>query len=91
LKIVWTLRAAQNRDTQLDYIGQENAEAAIRVDFAIDNQVRQLKDFPELGRIGRLEGTRELVIAHTSLVVVYAIRKDAISILRLLHGAQMYP
>ncbi|MFT2214799.1 type II toxin-antitoxin system RelE/ParE family toxin [Rhizobium giardinii] len=53
--------------------------------------VRRLMDFPASGRVGRLAGTRELVINGTPYVAAYAITETAVRILRVLHGAQEWP
>ena len=46
-----------------------------------------------MGRSGRVEGTRELVISRTPYLVVYRFEEvaDQILIVRLLHGAQRWP
>ncbi len=45
-----------------DYIEQDNPQAAIDTDERISVRVDGLRQFPESGRPGRVEGTRELVI-----------------------------
>jgi toxin ParE1/3/4 len=57
----------------------------------IERQIGCLCDFPEIGRLGRLAGTRELVINRTPFIAIYRTRPDSIQILRLLHGAQLWP
>jgi len=47
--------------------------------------------FPEMGRPGRVDGTRELVIQRTSYIAAYRITGTTVRILRVLHGAQMWP
>ncbi|WP_310889386.1 type II toxin-antitoxin system RelE/ParE family toxin [Delftia sp. UME58] len=47
--------------------------------------------FPELGRLGRIEDTRELVISQTSYVVPYRVYGNVVRILRVLHCAQQWP
>ena len=49
-----------------------------------------LLTFPHRGRPGKKEGTRELVLSPLPYVVVYAVRGDAIFIVRILHGAQQW-
>ena len=44
-----------------------------------------------MGRPGRIEGTRELVISRTPYIAAYRIAGDTVRILRLLHGAQQWP
>jgi addiction module RelE/StbE family toxin len=61
------------------------------VDDRIRAQVRQLLQFPETGRPGRIEGTRELVISRTPYIAAYRIMGETVRILRVLHGAQLWP
>jgi toxin ParE1/3/4 len=91
LTLVWLRRAITDRDAQLDYIAQDNSRAAIEQGDRIVDQVSQLVRHPEIGRAGRIPGTRELVIGRTPFIVVYRIRGGRIELLRLLHGAQQYP
>jgi addiction module toxin, RelE/StbE family len=53
--------------------------------------VQQLIRHPESGRIGRVDGTRELVIDRTPYIAAYRIAGDTVRILRVLHGAQQWP
>jgi len=65
--------------------------AAISVDERIEEQTEMLIRFPECGRQGRIEGTRELVISRTPYIVSYRVLDNAVRILRVLHGAQLWP
>ena len=89
--LVWLKRAINDRDAQLDYIAQDNPLAAVSQGDRIDAQVDILLQHPQLGRPGRKQGTRELVISHTPFIVVYRIKGQRIELLRLLHGAQKWP
>ena len=44
-----------------------------------------------IGRKGRVEGTRELVIAGTPYIVPYRVRDDVVQIITVLHNAQRWP
>lgn len=57
----------------------------------IDAGIRHLERFPQLGRSGRVQGTRELGIAGLPFLAVYRIESDAVLVLRVLHGAQRWP
>ena len=87
----WLKTARNNRFEQLDYIAADNPTAAARVDEEIERQTDLLAQFPNMGREGRVNGTRELVINRSPYIVVYRVKKDRIEIIRLLHGAQRWP
>ena len=89
--LVWLRRAISDRDAQLDYIAERNPLAAVDQGDKIADQVDQLIQHPKMGRPGRKEGTRELVISGTPFICVYRIRAKRIELLRLLHGAQQWP
>lgn len=91
MTLVWLRRALNERDAQLDYIAQDNPLAAIEQGDRIAQQVNQLAQHPQLGRPGRKQGTRELVISRTPFIVVYRIKDERIELLRVLHGAQQWP
>jgi toxin ParE1/3/4 len=91
LKVEWSARAVAERDAIFDFAEAENPRAAELIDGRIAEQVQLLGRFPQLGRLGRVAGTRELVISETPFVVVYAILADRLRVLRVLHGAQRWP
>jgi toxin ParE1/3/4 len=91
LKVVWLPRALADRDAQIDYIAADSPKAAIEQGDRIESQVETLATYPEMGREGRVAGTRELVVTRTPFVVVYRVRAERIEILRVLHGARMWP
>jgi len=91
LKVVWSAPALAGRDAIFDFIGAESPRAAALIDERISEQVEVLARFPQLGRLGRVAGVRELVIRETPFIVVYRIGADAVHILRILHGAQRPP
>jgi toxin ParE1/3/4 len=41
---------------------------------------------PRMGRLGRLSGTRELVISKTPYVVPYRVQGETIELLRVIHS-----
>jgi toxin ParE1/3/4 len=53
----------------------------------VDSLIR----FPEIGRTGRVEGTRELVISGTPFIAAYKVEQQKVEILRVLHESQMWP
>ncbi len=89
--LVWLRRAIADRDSQLNYIAQDNPRAAIQQGDRIAHQMGQLVQHPEMGRSGRKQGTRELVIGRSLFIVIYRIKGNRIELLRVLHGAQQWP
>ena len=91
MRLEWSVFALEDRDRIFDYVEEDSPRAAVVVDDRIGTQVRQLLQFPETGRLGRVEGTRELVISRTPYIAAYRIIDDTVRVLRVLHGAQQWP
>jgi len=91
LRLTWTAVARADRNLILDYIAADSVRAALAVDERIAASVDRLKLFPRSGRMGRVDGTRELVVSNAPYVAIYAIVEDEVRILRVLHGARQWP
>jgi addiction module RelE/StbE family toxin len=91
MRLEWSVFALADREAIFDYIEADSPRAAIAVDERIQARVEGLAQFPEMGRVGRVEGTRELVISRTPYIAAYRIAGDTVRILRVLHGAQQWP
>ncbi len=70
----WGTVALNERYDQLDYIAMDDPLAAISQDQEIEQQTNLLTTQPEMGRAGRVKGTRELVISRTPFIVVYRVK-----------------
>ena len=52
----------------------------------------RLEQFPYLGRPGRVNATRELVVPRTPYLLIYRIRDESLECAaRALHGARRWP
>ncbi|MDB5709614.1 MAG: type toxin-antitoxin system mRNA interferase toxin, RelE/StbE family [Sphingomonas bacterium] len=91
MKLVWSALSRADRREIYAYIEADNPRAAIAVDKRIEAVAWRLIDFPESGRIGRVEGTRELVVGRTPYILPYVIADDVVRILRVIHGARLWP
>jgi toxin ParE1/3/4 len=89
--IVWTPRARANRTAIIDYIAEKNPQAALDMLDEMEAKTDMLDTQAEIGRPGRVKGTRELVIGKT-IIEVYRVRPrlKRVEILRVLHTAQDY-
>lgn len=91
IRVEWSLLAQADRDAIFDFIEAENPRAAVAVDQRIRGQVEGLQQFPKMGRTGRVEGTRELLIVRTPYIAAYRVVGGTVRILRILHGARRWP
>lgn len=87
---MWSILALEDRQAIFDYVAADRPSAAIRLDDRIRSGVVALEMFPKMGRKGRVVGSRELAIRQTPYIAAYRITDD-IEILRVLHGAQVWP
>ena len=62
-----------------------------RVVQALYEGVGKLRTYPDSGRPGREQGTRELVYPNLPYLAVYDVRDDVVRILTILHGRQRWP
>lgn len=87
MRISFDPRAVEDLDRIFAWIARDNPAAAHRVVSRIEAKVSRLA-FPEIGRPGRVEGTRELVVPP--YVIVYRIdwAGDGILVVGVFHGAQ---
>lgn len=89
---IWSPEAIADLVSLRAYIVQDNPAAAQRVALYIIHNVEMLlPGSPEMGRPGRVPGTRELVIPKTPYIVPYRLVGNTIQVLRILHGARRWP
>lgn len=91
MTIEWHPLARTDLVEAMAFIAKENPEAAYRVHDEISRQTGMLAAHCDLGRLGRLPGTRELVIIGTPYIAAYRVSNELVTILRLLHGARRWP
>jgi len=89
-ELVWTLEAIQDREDIYTHIEDGNPAAALALDELFSEKAARLTDHPNLGRPGRVNGTRELVV-HRNYILVYDLTGDLARVLRVLHAARHWP
>ena len=90
MKLHWTAEALADRAGIFDHIESDNLAAALALDELFSEKAMRLVDHPMLGHQGQVDGTRELVVLK-SYILVYEIAEDVIHVLRLLHTAMQWP
>jgi toxin ParE1/3/4 len=91
MPIVWLAAAVQDVLSIRTFIAQKNPQAAQKVALRIDQAISLLGTMTNIGRPGRIFGTRELVISGTSFLAVYRVENGRVEILRIFHGRQPFP
>jgi toxin ParE1/3/4 len=88
----WTKPAAGDLAHICDYTENRFGAAQARsAALAIYETADGLQDMLNRGRIGRKSGTREVMVTGLPFVIVYRVGKEAVEIVRILHGAQQWP
>jgi toxin ParE1/3/4 len=89
---VWSPEAIEDFASLRAYIERDDRAAARRVALHIVRNIETLlSQHPDMGRPGRVPGTRELVIPRTPFIVPYRLQGDTIQVLRVFHGARRWP
>ena len=86
----WKATAIADLLAIIDYISDDNPDAAQALKDEIEAKTSRLPEHPQMYRVGRIDGTREMVV-RPNYIVVYADNIDTITILRVLHAAQQWP
>ena len=91
MTLVWSPRAIGHLADLRAYIARDNPDAASRIAMTLLAAVERLAELPNLGRPGRLAGTRELVVPGTHYVIPYWLRGDRLEIIAVFDGRQRWP
>ena len=91
MTIVWSPRAIEHLAHLREYIARDNPNAGNRIARALLEAVERLAKLPNLGRPGRLAGTRELVVSGTPYIIPYRLRGDRLEIVAIFHARQKWP
>jgi toxin ParE1/3/4 len=86
----WKATAIADLLAIIDYISDDNPDAAQALKDEIEAKTSRLPEHPQMYRVGRVKGTREMVV-RSNYIVVYADGPNSIIVLRVLHAAQHWP
>jgi toxin ParE1/3/4 len=76
---------------QISWINEDRPRAADAAEKRVRVAIARLSRFPEIGRLGRVLGTRELVVPRTRFVIVYRLSAGLVEILALMQSSQNWP
>ena len=92
MNAVWSPEAIADLLEIRKYIAENDPSAAQQIVLQIVDAVEtRLVTRPEIGRPGRVPGTRELVVPRTPFIIPYRVKNNAVQILRVYHAARKWP
>jgi toxin ParE1/3/4 len=88
MNIRWTEEATACLEHISQQVAEDNPDAALKTVSTNFERIEQLRVFSNRGRLGREEGTRELILSPLPYIAVYRVKESTIEILHIWHGAQ---
>ena len=88
MRIRWTPAAASDLQRINDYLKEHRPQYRDPTVRKIYADVQSPKEWPNRGRVGGEEGTRELSSPPLPYIAVYRVKDQSIEVLRIYHGAQ---
>ena len=74
MRVRWTTDAADDLERICDYIAEDSPESPRRLAQSVIERIGTSETFPNLGRAGRVQGTREIAFPPLPFVTVYEVR-----------------
>jgi addiction module RelE/StbE family toxin len=90
-RIRWAPAAADDLQGISDYLREHHPSFARPTIQKLYKAARSLKQFPNRGRIGQKDGTRELIMAPLPYIIVYGVEPDMVHIFRVIHASEDWP
>jgi toxin ParE1/3/4 len=90
VKIIWTAAAREDLRAIRAWLDERNQVAAGRVIREIREAVSLLQSQAMLGRVGQIDGTRELVTQHYPYLVIYEVVSGGVRVLSVFHTSRAW-
>lgn len=91
MTILWSNPAKDSFHQHIEYLLVRTPQGARAVNTAVIAAIEQLERSPYMGRPGRWENTRELIIQKYPYLVVYRVKNSLVEILYIHHTRQFWP
>jgi toxin ParE1/3/4 len=89
MNVRWSPTALRDIESLHSYVADDSLSAAIAAVERILSAIDALSRYPEMGRAGRVTGTRELIVFP--YLIAYRLKGGAIEIVAILHGSRRWP
>ncbi len=90
MQVKWLRQASRNLDEEAAYIAQESPQSAASFITHLTTSAEILAAHPQMGRPGRVPGTRELVVTRFPYILPYRVREQNVEILRVFHTSRKW-
>jgi toxin ParE1/3/4 len=90
-RLKWTKRALRRLESIFAYIAQDSPQAATKVSERIYSITQNLTDYPAMGRVGRINGTRELPLPDMPYIIAYSVTEASVDVITIIHTSQRWP
>jgi len=91
MNVIWSRRAIRHLVALREFIEKDSDGNAAAIAARILDAIEVLRTQPQMGRPGRLSGTRELVISGTPYTVPYRVRRERLELLAVFDGRRQWP
>jgi toxin ParE1/3/4 len=88
MQVRWPPEAAKDSERIGRLIQRDKLIAAKNTVLTLYRGIADLRNFPNHGRSGRIEGTRELIFPSLPYIAVYPLHMGAVEVVRVYHAAQ---
>lgn len=89
MRLAWHPLAIADREQIMDFIASDKPGAALALDEAFEIHAHRALANPQLYKLGRVAGTREIVV-HPNYIMIYSADAAQVTILRVLHAARRW-
>ena len=91
MRVNWTKSAINDLEIEANYLSKISPSIEDSFLKHVESSIDLIKEYPELGRIGRVNQTRELILKKFQYILVYLVESSYIDIIRLLHTSRKWP
>jgi toxin ParE1/3/4 len=91
MNVIWSPRAIRHLVAIRKYIERDSDANAALLAGRILDAVGILRTQLQMGRPGRLTGTRELVVSGTPYIIPYRVRRERLELLAVFDGRRRWP
>ena len=91
MKLIWTQTSLSDLKHIYAYISEDNVMAAKNTLAKIKKSSHHIRKYPQIGKKGRIEETKEFIVPNSFYIIIYREKKDVIEILSILHATRKWP